>query len=153
MGGVKIASLPASWQKKAKISSFSRFIYTHFHHEPFAPDGQPEIEAGNPLSGSNQAMPYIYFERDRKIFEARFPALTVKAIRYHTPFLYLISGGLSHPSLLPGFLYRPARWMESLFAPFYRLLGLFCTIVVEKKPPSTIWGASARLATATFPRR
>jgi SAM-dependent methyltransferase len=114
-------------------SLFSRFIYTRFHHEPFAPDGKPEIEAGNPLSGSNQAMPYIYFERDRKIFEEQFPSLTVKVIRYHTPFLYLISGGLSHPSLLPGFLYRPARWMESLFAPFYRLLGLFCTIVVEKK--------------------
>ena len=40
-------------------SALGRFIYKRFHHEPFDEKGGREIEAGNPLSNSNQALPYI----------------------------------------------------------------------------------------------
>jgi SAM-dependent methyltransferase len=112
---------------------FSRFIYTNFHHEPFDPDSGREIATGNPLSNANGALPYIYFERDRKQFAADFPALAIKSICYHTPFLYLISGGLSMPSLLPGCFYRPAKFVEHLFHPLFRKIGLFCTVEIERK--------------------
>ena len=42
-------------------SALGRFIYKRFHHEPFDEKGGREIEAGNPLSNSNQALPFIYF--------------------------------------------------------------------------------------------
>jgi SAM-dependent methyltransferase len=112
-------------------SFFSRFIYS-FHHEDFDPLGSAELEAGKPLSRANMALPYIYFERDRLQFEAAYKQLAIKKIRYHTPFLYILSGGLSKPALFPGFLYRPAKLFERLFSPLFRYLGLFCTIELEK---------------------
>ena len=53
-------------------SALARFIYKRFHHEPFDEKGGREIEAGNPLSNSNQALPYIYFERDLNLFKTQF---------------------------------------------------------------------------------
>jgi hypothetical protein len=41
-------------------SVLGRFIYKNFHHEPFDETGEREIKPGNPLSNSNQALPYIY---------------------------------------------------------------------------------------------
>ena len=116
---------------------FARFIYTRFHHEPFDPAGGMEIEAGNPLSNSNQALPYIYFEREKEAFDRHFPLLKIAHLSCHTPFTYLLSGGLSKPSMLPGFLYGFARNVEKLFTPFYKQLGLFYQIEIEKMTSNT----------------
>ncbi len=109
-----------------------RLIYEHFHHEPFDPKARREIEPGNPLSNSNQALPYIYFERDRELFGEQFPRLRINAVRYHTPFLYLVSGGLSRKSMLPYGLYGAVKFAERLVSPLNRQLGLFCSIETEK---------------------
>jgi SAM-dependent methyltransferase len=114
-------------------SALGRFIYKNFHHEPFDPDGPREIHAGNPLSHSNQALPYIYFEKDVALFEKEFPKLKISSVRYHTPFLYVISGGVSRNAMLPYFLYPIVQVAEKLFSPFSKQLGLFCTVVLEKK--------------------
>ncbi|MDR1259243.1 MAG: class I SAM-dependent methyltransferase [Tannerellaceae bacterium] len=114
-------------------SHFSRFIYTHFHHEAFDPEGAMEIRQGNPLSNANQALPYIYFVRDEREFNRHYPTLRIKIIKHHTPFLYILSGGLSKPSLLPGCFFGIARFVEKLFKPFYRQLGLFYFIEIEKQ--------------------
>jgi len=111
---------------------FARFIYTHFHHEPFLPKGSMEIEEGKPLSRSNQALPYIYFVREKEKFIRNYPKLKLVHLSYHTPFTYLLSGGLSKPSILPGFLFGFARNFEKLFTPFNKLLGLFYMIEIEK---------------------
>ncbi|MDR0698133.1 MAG: class I SAM-dependent methyltransferase [Tannerella sp.] len=114
-------------------SLLSRFIYRKFHHEPFDPDGAMEIMPGNPLSNSNQALPYIYFEREKESFAKNFPELKLSSIRYHTPFRYIVSGGLSMNALLPSFCYLPVKIMEQLLSPLSRQIGLFCSIDIEKR--------------------
>jgi SAM-dependent methyltransferase len=113
-------------------SALGRFIYKRFHHEPFIENGPREIKAGNPLSNSNQALPYIYFERDLDLFKKEFPHLKINKVEYHTPFLYVLSGGVSRSSLLPFWLYGFAKFMETLLKPFHKQLGLFCTVELEK---------------------
>jgi SAM-dependent methyltransferase len=125
MGGKILMIEPAN-------SCWSRFIYKHFHHEPFAPDANREIIPGNPVSNSNQALPYIYFERDIKYFNEQFQKLQLNETFYHTPFLYLVSGGLSRKAFLPSMMYGAVKFSERLLAPFNRQLGMFCTIEIEK---------------------
>lgn len=124
-GGKIIMTEPAN-------SSLARFIYKRFHHEPFDERGQREIKAGNPLSNSNQALPYIYFERDLDLFKKDFPSLKINSINYHSPFSYIISGGVSRSAMLPFFMYNFVKGIEWLFSPFYKQIGLFCTIEIEK---------------------
>ena len=124
-GGKIIMTEPAN-------SSLARFIYKRFHHEPFDEKGQREIKAGNPLSNSNQALPYNYFERDLDLFKKDFPSLKINSINYHSPFSYIISGGVSRSAMLPFFMYNFVKGIERLFSPFYKQIGLFCTIEIEK---------------------
>lgn len=113
-------------------SALGRFIYKRFHHEPFDETGGREIEPGNPLSNSNQALPYIYFERDLKTFHEDYPKLRINKVTYHSPFSYIISGGVSRSAMLPFFMYPMVKSLEWLLSPLNRLIGLFCTIEVEK---------------------
>jgi SAM-dependent methyltransferase len=124
-GGKIIMTEPAN-------SALGRFIYKRFHHEPFDESGQREIKAGNPLSNSNQALPHIYFERDLDIFKKDFPQLKINSIKYHSPFSYIISGGVSRSAMLPFFMYNFVKAMEWVFSPLSKQFGLFCTIEVEK---------------------
>ncbi len=113
-------------------SVFSRFIYRNFHHEPFEPAGEWEIQSSGPLSDSNQALPYIYFQRDKLKFEKEFPQLSIKSITYHTPFRYLLSGGVSMRPLIPSWSFGFFTGMEKLISPLSRQLGMFATIELEK---------------------
>ncbi len=124
-GGKIIMTEPAN-------SALGRFIYKRFHHEPFEENGPREIKAGNPLSNSNQALPHIYFERDLELFTKEFPQLKINSIKYHSPFSYIISGGVSRSAMLPYFMYNFVKGIEWLFSPLSKQLGLFCTIEVEK---------------------
>ncbi len=113
-------------------SALGRFIYKRFHHEPFDEKGGREIQAGNPLSNSNQALPYIYFERDLDLFKREYPHLKINSVNYHSPFMYIISGGVSRSAMLPYFMYGFLKGIEWLLSPFNKQIGLFCTIEVEK---------------------
>jgi SAM-dependent methyltransferase len=124
-GGKIIMTEPAN-------SALGRFIYKRFHHEPFEENGPREIKAGNPLSNSNQALPHIYFERDLDLFKKEFPLLKINSIKYHSPFSYIISGGVSRSAMLPYFMYNFVKGIEWLFSPLSKQIGLFCTIEVEK---------------------
>jgi SAM-dependent methyltransferase len=114
-------------------SPFSKFIYTRFHSEPFDVNGKREIAAGNPLMNSNQALPYIYFERDVNDFYEQFKNLDLKQLVYYNPLLYLLSGGFSKPSLLPGFMYDFIKFLEKILVPLNRKLGMFYIIEIQKK--------------------
>lgn len=114
---------------------FSRFIYTHFHHEAFNLRGEWGFAEGGPLTGANMAIPWIIFERDRELFVEEYPELQLCSTRIHTPLRYLLSGGLSLRQLLPSFLYPAIAFVEWLLTPFNRYLGLFMTIELQKAPP------------------
>ncbi len=111
---------------------WARFIYRNFHHELFETQADWTLEAGGPLSVGNGALPWIIFSRDRKIFESQFPSLKIIAIRNHTPFRYLLSGGLSYRQLVPSFTYQLVKALEFALSPFNDWLGMFQTIELEK---------------------
>ncbi len=113
-------------------SHWGRFIYKNFHHEPFDPKGTWQIPASGPLSGANGALPWILFERDRLIFEKKFPGLKIESITYHTPFRYLVSGGVSFRSLVPSWSFSFFKGVDNTFAGLSKQISMFMTIKLKK---------------------
>jgi len=113
-------------------TAFGRFIFTHFHHEPFDPKANWKFESTGPLSSANGALPWIVFVRDKIKFLNEFPDFTISQLNYHTPFAYLLSGGLTFKQLMPTFCYKAIRGLEFLLTPIQRYLGMFMTIEVTK---------------------
>jgi SAM-dependent methyltransferase len=113
-------------------SALGRLVYKHMHHEDFDEHAGRTIKPGNPLTSSNQALPFIYFERDVNLFNKDYPHLKIVSVKYHTPFLYAVSGGVSRSALLPYFMYPVVKGVEWLLKPFSGKIGLFCTVEIEK---------------------
>jgi SAM-dependent methyltransferase len=95
---------------------WSEWIYSNLHSEPFVSDSDWKIPSAGPLSGANGALPWIVFHRDRERFEKSFPKLRINDIDLMMPCSYLLSGGVSMRSFLPG-------WMYSVVRAFERYLG------------------------------
>ena len=112
---------------------WGRFIYRNFHHEPFIPSAKWELDSTGPMSSANGAIPWIVFRRDRREFEKEFPGFTINRFRAHTPFRYLLSGGVSMHQLVPSFSYPLISLQEWLLTPFHPLIGMFYYIEVVKK--------------------
>jgi len=91
---------------------WSEWVYTHLHSEPFSTDSDWKIPITGPLSGANGALPWIVFHRDRALFEEQHPQWRINSIELMMPFSYLLSGGVSMRSLVPGWTYRPIRKLE-----------------------------------------
>lgn len=112
-------------------SGWSNWVYNKFHHEPFEPTMKDwKFVSSGPMSSSNQALPYIVFDRDRQKFEEKFPDFTIKSVKYHTPLSYLLSGGVSMKSLVPTFLFSTIHFVEGLISSKH--FNMFWTVVVEK---------------------
>ena len=114
-------------------SFWGRFIYTHFHHEPFDPAGGWRLTKDGPLSSANGALPWIVFCRDRAKFARDFPSLVIKNERWHTPLLYLLSGGVSKRALVPARSYQFFKGLEFLLRPLARGFSMFMTIELQKQ--------------------
>ena len=100
------------------VTTWGRWVYTHLHHEPFDPEArQWEFPQSGPLSGANGALPWILFMRDRSQFEQEFPMWKVQSIQPIMPFRYLISGGVSLRSLVPGWSFGGWRALENGMRP------------------------------------
>jgi SAM-dependent methyltransferase len=124
-GGEIIMTEPAN-------STWGRFIYKNFHHEPFETGGGWTIASSGPLSGANGALPWIVFERDRQLFSERFPGFTITETKYHTPFRYLLSGGVSFKQLVPGFSFSFFSGLEKLLTGLSKEISMFVTIKIVK---------------------
>lgn len=115
-------------------TGWSKFIYQHFHNEPFVVDTPDwEFAASGPLSGANGALPWIIFQRDRAIFKAEFPEWNISRITPFMPFRYLLSGGVSMRSLTPAWSFSAWSGLERLLNPRMSQLGMFAHIVLTKK--------------------
>jgi SAM-dependent methyltransferase len=115
------------------VTRWSRFVYSNFHHEPFQPDAQTwEFAAAGPLSSANGALPWIVFERDRGIFEGEFGEWRIESIRPGMPLRYLLSGGVSLRSLMPGWTFDAWRQVERALEPWMTSLAMFATIVLRR---------------------
>lgn len=113
------------------VTGWSRFVFTRLHNEPFdmeAPEW--EFTAGGPLSSANSAMPWIIFHRDAERFRREFSFWKVRKIEPFMPAAYLLSGGVSMRTLMPGAAFRPLRAVEK--AMFEKRWAMFAKIVLER---------------------
>ena len=108
---------------------WSEWVYTHLHSEPFSSDSGWKIPSTGPLSGANGALPWFVFKRDKALFEAQYPQWHIKDIELMMPLSYLLSGGVSMRSLLPGWMYRPIRVLERIL--FQKKWAMFALIELE----------------------
>jgi|WetSurMetagenome_2_1015567.scaffolds.fasta_scaffold445944_1 SAM-dependent methyltransferase len=106
-------------------SVWGRFIYKNFHHEPFNEKGGWTIPDTGPLSGANQALLWIVFERDREIFREKFPNLRIEKITYRNPLLYLLSGGVSYKQLLPDFMFPLINTLDRVLPGISKQISMF----------------------------
>ena len=126
VGGKIIMSEPAN-------TPFSRFFYKYLHHEPFKTKAGWEIEqATGPLSGANGAIPWIVFVRDSEEFAATYPNLKVNKIKLHTPFRYILSGGMTRMSLAPEWCFDFFTALENRLSSIHPLIAMFQYIEIEK---------------------
>ena len=113
------------------VTPWSSFVYTRLHHEPFFPNAEDwSFASTGPLSGSNSALPWILFVRDRQKFEAHFPGLSIERIQPFLPFRYLISGGVGLRSLMPGFTHAAWARLERLLEFQMHRLAMFAFVSV-----------------------
>lgn len=116
------------------VTPWSRFVWGPLHHEPFLPDTQSwSFPKSGPLSGANGALPWIVFERDREIFRERFPEFEIRSIRVNLPLRYLLSGGVSMRSLMPGWSFPAWLKFEQWLGPWMNTIGTFATIVLLRR--------------------
>jgi SAM-dependent methyltransferase len=114
------------------VSPWSRLIYTHLHHEPFEPEVQRwDFPASGPLSDANGALPWILFERDRKHFEEQFLHLRIRSPPM-MPFRYLVSGGVSMRTLMPGRTTPFWKMLERACQPHMKRLAMFSLISLRR---------------------
>jgi SAM-dependent methyltransferase len=113
---------------------WARFIYRRLHHEPFEPFAHEwGFDGSGPLSDANGALPWIVFQRDREQFLAEYSQWKIVNIHETMPFRYLVSGGVSMRSLMPGWSFTSWRVLEGCLSPLRGVLGMFAVITLEKK--------------------
>lgn len=115
----------------------SALLHRHLHRdERFDPEapGWRTAEIGGPLSGANQALAHIVFERDRERFNKLYgPQLEIVHREYSLNALrYLMSGGLNFRQLMPSFMRSPLLAVESLARPLARFWSLHQVIVIRR---------------------
>jgi SAM-dependent methyltransferase len=116
------------------VTTWSKFVYRHFHPEPFLPDATEwAFASSGPLSGANGALPWIVLVRDRVRFEKEFPEFEIEQIEPFLPFRYLLSGGVSMRALMPGFTHGVWAWVEQRLSSQMRRLGMFAFLAVRKR--------------------
>lgn len=93
-----------------------------------------ETAVGGPMSGANQALSHLVFDRDFARFQSEHPMLEVvhRDVLGNWP-RYLLSGGLNFRPLLPAAGNGLLKLSERLLAPLRRTLGLHRVIVLRKR--------------------
>jgi SAM-dependent methyltransferase len=116
------------------VSTWSRPIYTHLHHEPFEPGAEDwTFPRKGPLSGANGALPWIIFQRDQDMFESEFPGLELKTVRPFMPFRYLVSGGVSMRQLVPEATFTSWRKLESWLETWPHHWSMFALVHITRR--------------------
>ncbi len=115
------------------VTPWSTWVYKNLHHEPFdIKTKQWDFPSNGPVSGANGALPWIVFTRDRLDFFERYPELKIEAIKPMMPIRYLLSGGVSTVSLMPGWTYPFWARLEQVFETWAENNAMFALIVLKK---------------------
>ena len=86
------------------------------------------------MNGANQALSYIVFKRDLKLFLENYSNLEIVVQKPLNNYMrYLLSGGLNFRQILPSFFSPVIKFFEFLFIPFNSVFALHHIIVIRKK--------------------
>jgi SAM-dependent methyltransferase len=108
-------------------------IYKYFHHEYFDQSTVKwSFNTSGPLSNANGALAWIVFQRDRKIFEQKYPYFRIEKYEPHTPIAYWLSGGLKWWSLVPRQLTKAIKKIDSLLIDISPRFGSFVDVELLK---------------------
>ncbi len=118
------------------VTSWSGFVYRRLHHELYDPDASAwECAGSGPLTRANVALPWILFSRDRDRFAQEFPEWEIRSVEPGMPFRYLLSGGVSLRSLMPGWSFSFWRRLERAGRSWMDSLGMFARCVLTRRGP------------------
>lgn len=116
----------------------SALLHRNLHaDESFLPDEKSwkTIDIGGPLSGANQALAHIVFNRDINRFNDMYG--TCLEVVYHgyvsNALRYFLSGGLNFRQLFPSVFEPALRFIEIVSKPLARYLSLHQIIVIRKR--------------------
>jgi SAM-dependent methyltransferase len=109
-----------------------RLIFPYLHESEYYDKtaGWENNSRGN-MVDANQALSFIYFNRDLELFKKEFPELDVLQNSLLLPFglQYIFSGGLNFKQLLPDFAFKILlRPLDSIF----RFLSIHWVIILRK---------------------
>jgi SAM-dependent methyltransferase len=86
------------------------------------------------MSGANQALSYVVFERDIERYTENYPDLPIIHREIlHNHFRYIVSGGLNFRQLLPNAAIPFLKGLELITRPLNRWIGLHHAIVLRKR--------------------
>ncbi|MGC2226755.1 MAG: class I SAM-dependent methyltransferase [Candidatus Sulfotelmatobacter sp.] len=115
------------------VTPWSRWVYRRLHHEPFRPEAEDwSFSSTGPLSGSNSAIPWIVFVRDRRKFESLFPELSIERIHPFMPFRYLVSGGVGLRNLMPAFTHAAWAGLERMLESQMPWFAMFAFVSLRR---------------------
>jgi len=115
------------------VTPWSRFVFGKLHHEPFLPAASWRFAASGPLSGANGALPWIVLCRDRERFLSICPDWEIETPLLMMPLRYLLSGGVSLRSLVPGGCHGLLVGIEACLSPVMDKLALFAGLVLRRR--------------------
>ncbi|MDX1570198.1 MAG: class I SAM-dependent methyltransferase [Xanthomonadales bacterium] len=109
-------------------------ILRFMHDEPFDVNVDDlRFASKDPEKDANGAMAWLLFQRDKALFDARFPSLEVVEYLPHTPLMYWLSGGLKRWSLVGRRLYPLTNAIDRGLARLSPLFCSFCDIEIVKR--------------------
>ena len=92
-----------------------------------------EAPVEDPMTGANQALSWVVFERDRARFEREHPRLRIVAHELSPSYLrYIASGGLNFPQLVPTRFGPALETLERLLPRLRPLLAVHQYYVIRK---------------------
>jgi SAM-dependent methyltransferase len=100
--------------------------------EYFDPNASWSNSSRGSMENANQALSYIYFNRDFELFKDRFPQFEILEKSLLIPFglRYIASGGLNFKQLLPTFLFNNLlKQLDNLF----KFFAVHWLIILKKK--------------------
>lgn len=98
------------------------------------------MDINGAMAGANQALAYIVFDRDIKLFEKLYDGkLAVVHTEYcKNTFRYLLSGGLNFRQFCPDFFEKMLQKIEMLLHPLGKHLTLHQIIIIKKIDDSAL---------------
>ncbi|CAN1513276.1 Methyltransferase type 11 [Methylophilaceae bacterium] len=117
---------------------FSAFVHKFMHKSEIfdtKQDNWYNKSITGPLSGANQALAYIVFKRDLKLFKSKYGNnLEIKHQEYVTNGLrYFLTGGLNFRQILPSFLFFFVKILEITLSSVAKFWTLHQITVILKK--------------------